>query len=279
MRYAFDTLMKVQFNHSYFADNVFNSLSINVGNKTMEVINNMGLLVKVFKGGFYILYDQNFTGKHRTREDVLNENLKFEFTLTLKDPHFYNYTANLPAQINNAIFYFNNSLKIPSASPNTNLLHNGEFVSEKDVYKLWYFKERFFNKPFAKLDLTLNSQLGTNYYINFKSKATYWRYIMMSDYLQQLNNPAIISTDNNDIFGKPLKINLPDDREVNAFVSSVALDLSQYASNTFQLVENYETGSSKYRVVIRALPIPDIHHLSGIAQNNKAFNYSDILIH
>jgi hypothetical protein len=281
MKYAFDTLVEVQFKHSYFSDTVFNGFNINVSNNTLTTLNKMGLLFKAFTGGFYILYDKNFGNTPRTRDNVLNENITFEFTLTLKDPNFYTYTANLPDQISDSMYYFHNSLAAVAGAPNANTLHADEFVSEKDVHKLWYFKEKFFTKPFAKLDLTVNPGLEPQYYISFMARATYWRYILMSDYLQNLNSPAIIASDNTNVFGTPLEINLPDDRTVCGFVSADKLTLSQrYGGKTFQLVENYETGSSKYKVVMRALASPDINYISRIPlKDTNPVNYSDIFIY
>ena len=276
MRSIFDTLVTIRFSHSYFAGNVFGGLGLNVRAQTAETARNMGLLLKPFNGGVTILYDQDFGGKSRTREDVLNENLRLEFTLNLADPHFYSYTAGLPAQIDNSVYYFTNST---SAQSDTGLLHKGDFASESDIYKVWYFKERFFNKPFAKLDITTYPGLKTEYFIRFQAIATRWRYILVSDYLQQLKKPAIIGGDNGKAFGEPLMITLPDNRQVNAFVSDSELSLAADAGKVFQLVENYENGSSQYRVVIRALPRPDVRLISKIDSQSNPVNYSDILIH
>ncbi|MBS1530499.1 MAG: hypothetical protein JSU01_09340, partial [Bacteroidetes bacterium] len=139
-------------------------------------------------------------------------------------------------------------------------------------------KERFFNKPFAKLDITIQPGLKTEYFIRFQAVETYWRYILVSDYLQELKKPAIIGGDNGAFFGEPSKVTLPDNRQVNAFVSNDKLSLAAGATKVFQLVENYDNGSSQYRVVIRALPRPDVRYISKIEQNTNPFKYSDILI-
>ncbi len=276
MKSIFDTLVTIRFSHSYFGGGIFSGLNLNVRPQTVESAKNMGLLIKPFSGGFIILYDQAFGGRNRTREDVLNENLRLEFTLNLTDPHFYSYTAGLPPQIDNSVYYFNNSA---SAQNDTGLLHKAEFASEKDIYKVWYFKERFFNKPFAKLDITTYPGLKTEYFARFQAIATRWRYILVSDYLQQLKKPAIIGGDNGKVFGEPLKVTLPDNRQVSAFVSDNELSLAADAAKVFQLVENYENGSSQYRVVIRALPRPDVRLISKIDSQSNPVNYSDILIH
>jgi hypothetical protein len=268
---AFDILVKVNCSHSYFYDGIFNGFTIKVGDSTNKVLNNHDLIMKPFNGGFYILYDQNFAGTTRTREDVLSEKLTLDFTLILTDPLFYNYTADAPAQIDQSIYFFNNSLNLPGS------LHADDFVSENDVQPLSYFTEQFFVKPFAKLILALNSGLQNEYTIKFNAKSTYWRYILMSNYLQELNNPAIIDTDSTNAFGVPAKVNLPGNLQVNAFTSGNALQLSQRPAKAFQLAENYETGSSKYKVVIRSLPYPDISAISRLP--NSSSNFSDIFIY
>jgi hypothetical protein len=268
---AFNILVKVNCSHSYFYDGVFNGFAIKVTDGANKIFNNHDLIMKPFNGGFYILYDQNFAGTTRTREDVLKEKLTLDFTLVLTDPLFYNYTADAPAQIDQSIYLFNNSLN-PSGS-----LHSGDFVSEDDVQPLSFFNEQFFVKPFAKLILALNSSLQNEYTIKFNARSTYWRYILMSNYLQELNSPAIIDTDSTNAFGAPLKVDLPGNQQVNAFTSDKALQLSQRPVKAFQLAENYEPSSTKYRVVIRSLPYPDISAISRLP--NSTSNFSDIFIY
>jgi len=269
---VFDILVKVNCSHSYFYDGVFNGFTVNLSEATKKVLNNHDLIMKPCYGGFYILYDQNFAGTTRTREEILNEKLTLDFTLVLNDALFYNYTAGSPAQIDQSIYFFNNTLNT------NNALHADEFVSESDMQPLSYFKEQFFVKPFAKVTLAVNSSLQNEYTIKFKARSTYWRYILMSNYLQELNSPAIIDADSTNAFGVPAKINLPDNREVNAFTSGDTLQLSQRPAKAFQLAENYEAGSPKYKVVIRSLPYPDISAISRLP-NNSSSNFSDIFIY
>jgi len=271
MRSAFDILTKVNFSHSYFYDGVFNGFSIQATDNTNRILQNHDLIMKPFNGGFYILFDQNFAGSTRTREDVLSEKLTLDFTLVLTDSLFYNYTDAAPAQIDQSIYFFNNSLNSAGS------IHSADFVSEKDVQPLTFFAEQFFVKPFAKLILALNNEVQNDYTIKFNAKSTYWRYILMSNYLQELNNPAIIDTDSTNAFGAPSKVDLPGNQQVNAFTSGKALQLSQRPAKAFQLAENYESGSSKYKVVIRSLPYPDIKAISGLP--NSTSNFSDIFIY
>ena len=278
MRYAFDILLQVQFTHSYFVDGVFNGLDVNIDTVTKKAFDNLGLLYKPFKGGFYILYDKTFAKADRTREDVLNEKIIFNFTLELKDPLFYNYTAGLPQQINQSIYYFRNTLKTTAGVANP--LHAGQFVGEKDVVNLSDKKHHFFKKPFAKLSILVHPALETQHYIGFEARQTYWRYILMSDYLQHLNNPAIIDSKDNNVFSEQFDIDLPDAKKARGFVSTDKLTLSQRPPSFFRLVENYENGTPAYREVIRALPFPDVKYISRIPiTDTNPVNYSDIFIH
>jgi len=284
MKYAFDILTQVQFNHSYFSDNVFNGLDVQVTDQTKRVLNNLGLLYKPYNGGFYILYDKNFCSSPRTREEVLKDNLLFEFTLTLKDPVFYNYTANLPAQIDKSIYHFHNSLNVTPGVPNP--LHKAQFVTAQDVVALSDSRKHFFVKPFAKLDLVTHPELQLNYYIGFEARETYWRYILMSEHLQQLNSPAIIDDTDSNLFGNRLEIDLPDAKKVFGFISGSKLTLSQRSSTRLRLVENYTTASTKHKDIISFLPLPDVQYISRIPINSadasidtNPINYSDIFIY
>ena len=269
MQSAFDILTKVNFSHSYFSDGVFNRFSISPTDATYKILKNHDLILKFFNGGFYILYDKNFAGTTRTTEDLMAEKLTLNFTLTLTDSLFYNYTAGVPAQIDQSIYLFNNSLNTAGS------LHANDFVSADDVQPLSFFTEQFFVKPFAKFILAINSGLQAQYTIKFNARSTYWRYILMGDYLQQLNKPAIIDNTNAGTFGAATKIDIPGQAQANAFISGDVLPLSQRPAKIFQLAENYEPGSSKYKVVIRSLPNPDIMGVSGLS--NSASNFSPVL--
>ena len=284
MRYAFDILTQVHFNHAYFTDNVFNGLNVTVTDATKRLLDNVGLMYKPFKGGFYILYDKNFCNAARTRDEVLRDNLLFEFTLTLTDPLFYNYTANVPQQIDKAVYYFSNHADATLAEPVA--LHKGQYASVQDVVKLDDNRKHFFNKPFAKLDILARANLALNYYIGFEARQTYWRYILMSDYLQHLNSPAILDDKDSNLFGNALQIDLPDSRKVPGFISNNKLTLSQRYNTRLRLVEKPQSGISNNRDVIDYLPAPDVQYISRLpGSNNDAakdpnpINYSDIFIY
>ncbi len=274
MKYAFDILTQVQFKHSYFSDKVFNGLAVSIDADTQRTLSNLGLLYKAFNGGFYILYDKNLANNPRERADVLSEKVILNFTLELRDSSFYNYTAGLPQQIDNSIYHFHNTLNSTSGS-----LHAADYVSEKDVVELSDSRHHFMKKPFGKISLLVNPGMSAEYQIAFEARQTYWRYILIGDYLQNLNSPAILDDQDTNIFGDHFEITLPDAKKALGFVSTDKLNLSQKPSKIYRLVENFQTGSSTHRNVIKALPYPDVQYISRIpVKDTNPINYSDIFI-
>jgi hypothetical protein len=251
---------------------------------TQKKLNNLELLYKPVNGGFYILYDKKIeSSSPRTREDILKERIIFEFTLELKDPLFYNYTANLPSQIDKSIYYFRNALNTTPGEINP--LHHDEFVNEKDVVALSDHRNHFFKKPFARLSIMLHPGLETLYGVSFNVRKTTWRYILVSDYLHNLTDPAIIDKDGN-VFGDRFEMELPGEKKVYGFASSAKLNLSQKQPTIYTLVENYKKDQEGHKNIISALPFPDVRSISRIPANKadtaeaiNPINYSDIFIH
>src|SRR6476660_4617581 len=157
MRYAFETLVSVSFNHSYFSNQKFGGLSLEPSEQTSRALLNHGLMVKQFDGGFNILFDKGFAGGNRERADALKDDILCQFTLRLIDRNFYNYTEPVEGDINSSIYYFHNTFK---SSPNLKKsLHSDSYVSAKDLVSLETFGEKFFVKPFGRLDLQLSAHL------------------------------------------------------------------------------------------------------------------------
>jgi hypothetical protein len=122
---------------------------------------------------------------------------------------------------------------------------------------------RTFEKPFAILDLLLQPGLEGNYQIAFQPPSTWWNYILVSDHLKELNNPAIINTGTKENFAGPSTIRLRDDRAGLSFVSPAPIGLKQEPAATCMLVENFDPATGKYKVVLPTLPGPDTRIVSG----------------
>jgi hypothetical protein len=279
MNYAFENLVSVNFYHSYFSGETFSGFAVEPSSETARTLLNHGMLFKPFNGGFRILYDKAFAGSTRTREQVLNEDVTCSFTLKLNDSAFYNYTAPFGGDISRSMFHFHNLTK--PGGKRKELLHNDEQVSSADLFPLSHFGKEYFVKPFAKLDLQLNETLEAAYSIRFKAKETYWRYILVSEHLNELNNPAILDSASAEAFDGPEKLPLSG-KETLAFRSKAPISFSQDNRKVFQLVDNYDAGTGRYKVVMRALPVADPNHVTLIdtgAATKEHINYSEIFIH
>jgi hypothetical protein len=277
MKYAFETLVSVSFYHDYFSDETFGGLAVEPSNQTSRVLLNNGLLLKPFNGGFRILYDTNFAGSTRGKEEVLKGTIRCRFILKLNDKEYYNYTEPAEGDINKTLYYFNNLSKDNTLKKS---LHTDKYVSSEDLYPLDKFDEKYFVKPFGILDLTLSAGLQDSYSITFKAKETYWRYIFVGESLQSLNNPAIIDNAGSEFFDGPEKLPVRG-KEAMAFRSKNPISFTRNTQKVFQLVDNYDAESGRYKVVMRALPSANPNHITLIDsdKNNQHLIYSEILIH
>lgn len=282
MNCQFETLTNISFKHDYFLNSRFKGVTIRVPDSCIREMTNYGLLYKSAADGFQILFDSNYANQERTREAVLNDSLLLKFNLILNTPSFYNYTANLSDNIDQSIFYFSNMSQNSEIPLPNGILHQEEVVSEKDIYPIDKFGEQVFPKPFGLLDLKIQKGLEESYVINFSAKATFWRYILVSNYLQELHNPAILDTETREVFDGPEELMLPDRRKALSFTSKSKIVLRESIAHPFQLIENYEPGKEKHRIAIAALPCPDINTISKVELRNKSemqTDFSEIFIY
>ncbi len=219
-----------------------------------------GLIFKSFPDHFTVMYDTELAGSARSREDVLKEDIRLSFRLNLSDLALYNYTGGLPFAINNSFFYFSNANA--DGSFKTNTLHEDPFANTKDFIELSASGEQYFSKPFGHLDILFHPGLQKNMEIKFAAKAVYWQYILVSEHMKDLNAPAVFNKSTRQIFIGPETIQLPDDRTGIAFISEEPILLNSEPNRFFQLVENYESGSDKHKIIVDVLPNPDINIIS-----------------
>lgn len=271
MKQQYEILTAVYYHHTFFPAHGYEGLSISIPPDTGRQLLNRGLLLKPVRDGFLLLYDTHAAGGNRNRTVMLQDGMHLAFHLLLKDHLFYNYTqVNMPADADR-LFRFSNG------PPNGNLLHKSEWVNEEDMYQS---PTAFFVKPFGQLELQLDTSLQDTYYIRFRSKSTRWCYFLMSDNLASLSNPGIIDNNGQVMFDGPEKIKLPGtSKEVPVLISRAPISLVQKAAYTFRLVD-YAT-LDRYRVIIPALPAPDISNVSnaGASRYTNGDDYSEIFLY
>ena len=218
-------------------------------------------------------YDSCHAGGNRTREAVLTEGVALRFLLRLQDPYFHNYTEG-PAPVGGeSILYFYNR----SGSA---LLHAGEQVSGGDLFKiappgrpvcnrtagkrisLRNLVDRPFDRPFAILGLRLRPGMAAKYSIEFKARSSIWHYILVGGHLQDLQSPAVINSVTKEPFRGPANIRLVDGRQALSFKSEKLIGFSDWPETVCMLVEGWDGGTGKYKVVVPALPVPDVRIIS-----------------
>lgn len=274
MNFAFEQLVAVSFRHSYFRGELFNGLAVEPTADTRWTLQNHGLVFKTVNGGFILAFDRTHAGQQRDRSSLLNAGLQLSFTARLTDLNFFNYTVPFTGEVNKRMFHFTN------ASTRAEL-HGGTDVSDEDLFTLDHFGEHYFVKPFARIDLQLNKKFREDYVVRFKAKETYWRYILMSDHLNDLDSPAILDSSTSELFDGPEKLPVRG-KETLAFRSKSPIRFSQDPKTVFQLVDNYDAASGRYKVVMRALPLADPNHITLVsrgATTQDLTNYSEIFIH
>ncbi len=277
MKYAYEVLVNVSFNHTYFGSKVFAGLAFTPSTSTELLFLNNGLLFKAYPGGFRIVFDTNFNNSSRSRKDLISDVLDCRFNAALTDNSFYNYTAIEGTDISKKVFHFHNT------AADDNLLkisvHSGEFVSESDLKPIAEFADPYFVKPFAILDLKLAQGLPETYSLNFKARETFWRYVLMSKDLQSLNNPAILDSTGSEPFEGPELLKFSGTTGL-VFKSKQAISLTERSIQNFQLVENYDAESGRYKVIIHSLPKANPEMITLIKSNNtlENNNYSEIFI-
>lgn len=281
MDFRFEILVTMNFRHAYYSDGRFRSMKVRPDDTAVRTMQRLGLLFRPFADGFRILYDTNFAGRQRSKDEVTGAPSTLRFHLFVSDPAFLNYTANLTEDISRSVFYFSNAPAENGRPLPPGLLHPGQSVSDGDLVPAARFSGAFFSKPSGILDLELRKDMEENYAVNFSAKATFWRYILVADHLRGLSSPAILDDAEQEKFDGPAGLRLPDNRDAQVFTSQAAISLSEIKNRVFRLVENYEPGTGRYKVVMAALPSPDVTTVSGAGRQtgNAQKDFSEIFIY
>jgi hypothetical protein len=269
MNFSHKELVRINFRHSYFLDGIPNCFSVKPTIETERFFLNNNLLFKNKNSHFIIAYESFNNGIERTMEDVLELNAILRFTITLTDSLFFNYTSISTSDISNSIFHFHNFNE-----DKRQFLHSDENVLLKDLVSVSNFDFNFFIKPFALIELQLNNIHSKEYIINFKEKQTHWRYLIVSEHLKDLSEPAVIGPT---AFNGPIEIILPDSKTALSFESTIPIGIKQRSEQSFQLVENYNLSSNKGKIVIKNLPQPNVNNISKIRDEGQN-EYSEIII-
>ena len=205
MNFRHKLLVRVNFRHSYFLDGIPNCFSVKPTAETERFFLNNNLIFKNKNSHFIIAYESFNNGEERTLEEILSLDGVLKFTVTLTDSLFFNYTSISSTDLSNSIFHFHNFDKV-----NRQFLHSEENVRSNELVPVSNIEFNFFVKPFAFIELQLNNIQTEEYIVNFKEKHTHWRYLLVSEHLKDLIEPAIIN--DSTVFNGPTEILLPNNK-------------------------------------------------------------------
>ncbi|TDO25670.1 hypothetical protein [Sediminibacterium goheungense] len=275
MASTYDKLTEVIITHTYFPGEIPVGFTVLPDDATRNLLLRLGLVHKLSANRIILYYDASFAGSPRTREQVLSNDDTLVFVLANADGTFLNYTGNIETEnISKSVFLFSNVVNEGEVREG---LTNATYVSADDLVPVEQTGRSFFSKPFGLLSIRLHKELGTLLNIRFQAKATYWRYILTSEHLKTLVNPAVVHKETRETFIGPENFLLPDQREAIVFRSAVPVEITALPNKSFQLLENYEPASGKGRVIIGMMPNPNNNTISSLPGGEK-LNYSEIFL-
>ncbi len=277
MASSFNILTAVTIAHGYFPNEIPTGFSFLPTDATRHLLLRLGLVFRSTANTATIYYDAHFAGTPRTRDEVLLNEETLVFNLSNSDSSFLNYTGNIEADnISKSLFLFSN---LNSDNTIREVLTSAEFVSPDDIIPVDQMEEAFFSKPFGQLRIKLHKDLSTSLQIRFQAKSTYWRYILTSEHLKTLVNPAVVHKETRQAFIGPENFVLPDQRAAIVFRSATPVQMTALPNKSFQLLENYEPASGRGRVIIGMMPNPSNSAISHLPDSGtEKLNYSEIFL-
>ncbi|NCT94939.1 MAG: hypothetical protein GXC72_10970 [Chitinophagaceae bacterium] len=279
MAAQYQLFCSVRFRHAYFEGQDFTAISCTPDAATADFLQRLGLVFRTTPDGFSVLYDTQFAGSPRTREQVLQEKVTLCLVLSNNDPLLVGYTGGVAiTDLSKTVFCFANTTAVGN-NETRETLTAGETVGDTELLQVDEMPYPFFSKPFGLLLLTLHSGMPVQFEVRFQAKHTYWRYLLVSEHLRTLVNPAVVNRETREVFIGPEQMVLPDNREVLSFRSGSPVSLTAKPNKSFQLLENYEPMSGRGRVIIGILPNPVSGAITRLpATENAGLNFSEIFL-
>ena len=254
----YEPLFTVDFKHDFFVNGIFAFLEVKPTSETLKIIRDYELVIKKKPGSFSIHFPTFFAGSPNSRNKIISDKLNLHFTLGCTDEHFMNYTNNLPNDIQNKMFLFQN------VNRKNNYLHTSDFVTENDLIDFRDFEIAYFAKPFGHLKIVLNQNLPIENIIKFESPSLYWRYIIRSPHLLDYSGLAITNKNKNILFDGPYPVTLPNGDPALSFVSPNVIQQKELCQLTWQLFEQFNAETNSGKTIIPNLQHPNHKTISFI---------------
>jgi hypothetical protein len=116
------------------------------------------------------------------------------------------------------------------------------------------------------------------YKIAFKTRQTYWRYIIIPKYDDSLQNISIETGNNRIAFTGPAPTNILG-KSAYLFESESALGLYELSPYRFQLIKNKDSKGKPVHLLLRKLPCAGVEHIKPANRQQDAKVYSEMLVY
>jgi hypothetical protein len=275
MNSTYQLLFRINFYHSYFTNGKFTNFQLKPDQLTENIFKNYDLILRREVNGIAIFFAEQFADNARSRDQILSDNLFFNFKISLGDANFFNYTDYMPSVIEDNLFYF----KYPfSFTPSQiGLMHSQACVTETDLKNNLTLEQPYFSKPFGHIEITTDVNIPTDLKIQFFSPSLFWRYIIYKSHLLEFEGLAVANKNKSIFFSGPQTIVLPNGNSAIAFTSPTTIQYKEHPEVNWQLLEQYKQGESLGRVVMPSLPVPKNNQVSFLGKEYSIENQKRVL--
>ena len=265
MSLNFELLFQVFFKHEFFNSGNLETITVSPSAATKKIFKDYDLIFRCKKDSFSIFYANIFAFENITREELLAQKLEFNFTIQCNDSNVFGYTGNLPKELENKMLLF----QYPNTSLKPEILHQNEYVSDKDFIDFRYFEFSYFSRPFGHLKIVLDSEMPTDNFIQFASQSLYWRYVIRTPHLLVYENLMIANKTKTIFFEGPSSIILPNGDVAISFVSPEPISQKQTQDLKWQLLEQFQIEKKSGKILLPTLPQPNHNSISFLGDKNK----------
>src|SRR5665648_27967 len=130
MNQSYSHILTFWFKHRYFGDELFKSVDISFAEGSQKIMNNLGLIIKPFAGGFYVLTS------NPELLDSLDDINPLQIYLYSKDPLYINYTELPSYNLRDKLIWFSNLTKKADPENGSFLLHYAGYASGDDIIQI-----------------------------------------------------------------------------------------------------------------------------------------------
>lgn len=154
-----------------------------------------------------------------------------------------------------------------------------------EISRIYYNPKQIWKKPIGIIEIFTDilynqfTEKGkVEYLVNFNNRETIWKYFLVDPVYQKFNNLSIINKGKEKIFGSPVKQLINQNLGALVFESINKIPLSELSEENYQLVDNYDNGSGKGKIILKNLARPSPEQLFRDENRLNETIYSHIYI-